>query len=201
MNSNMELAKKKVEESVIGMFEALELAYGLNWKEDPNFDETPERIARALLDEKCAGINCEEKCKVMLQKTFPTDYSGIIATGPIDAYSLCPHHFEPVQYRIYFGYIPNKVAIGLSKIPRTIKLFAAAPILQEDLTERYINFFQNYLNPTGSIIIVEGRHGCMSGRGVKVSSDFSVITSAVRGEFETCDSIKQEFLKIVYPKK
>lgn len=196
MHNNIDVARKMIEESYIKIFEALELAYGLDWKNDPNFHETPYRIAKALITEKCIGINSEEKCRKLLSKTFPTSYNGIISSGPIDAISLCPHHFETVQYKIYFGYIPNGKAVGLSKIPRSIKLFSSAPILQEDLTENYITLFQKCLEPVGSIIVVQGQHGCMSCRGVMVNRDFHVVTSSVKGEFETCDSIKQEFFKI-----
>ncbi len=196
-DERLEMAQKDIEAAYVKIFDALEFAFGLDWRNDPNFDETAPRIARALLREKCRGINSEEVCKELLSKTFPTSYNGIISSGPIEAVSLCPHHFETVQYKIFFGYIPNKKAVGLSKIPRSIQLFSSAPILQEDLTEKYISLFQNCLQPLGCIIIVQGQHGCMSCRGVKINRDFYVTTSSVRGEFETCDSIKQEFLKII----
>jgi GTP cyclohydrolase I len=196
MRNEIQVAKKIIEDSWIKIFEALELVYGLDWKNDPNFQETPHRIAKALLTEKCIGINSEEKCERLLSKTFPTSYNGIISSGPIDTFSLCPHHFETVQYKVFVGYIPNGKAVGLSKIPRSVKLFSCAPILQEDLTENYIALFQKCVEPAGSIIVVRGQHGCMSCRGVMVNRDFYVTTSSVRGEFETCDSIKQEFFKI-----
>jgi len=180
------------------IFPALSLVYQLDYQNDVNFDETPSRIAKALILEKCRGINPRKEIKEILSKTFPTNYTGLIKVGPIDAYGVCPHHFETVSYKATFGYMPKTGghAVGLSKIPRMIKLLAKAPILQEDLTTKIVDYFVEFLEPEGCGVIVKGQHGCMLCRGVETSSECWVVTSAVRGIFETCSTIKSEFLKL-----
>ena len=178
---------------------ALNLVYGLDL-EDPNFDDTPKRIAKALVLEKCRGICPKEKLKELLGVRFPSKYTGMVKVGPIDTVGLCPHHFENVVYKVHFGYIPNNKVkdnvVGLSKIIRFIDFLSRAPILQEDYTKSIVDNFQEYLSPSGCMAVVKGQHGCMTCRGVKITTDCWITTSEVRGEFEICDSIKQEFLKI-----
>lgn len=196
-------AKEKIEIAwKCEILPALKVAYDLNWEEDFNFKDTPRRIANSLI-EKCEGINLKnnkESLKKLLGARFPSSYNGIIKVGPVESFGICPHHFETVSYKVLFGYIPNEKhvnnAIGLSKMPRLIKLLAKSPILQEDYTDMIVDVFQEYIDPKGSIAIVKGQHGCMLCRGIKTGTECWVTTSAVRGEFETCDSIKQEFLNL-----
>jgi GTP cyclohydrolase I len=176
--------------------EALEINFGLDWKNDENFRETPDRVARAILDDLCIGINSNITCKQMLEKTFPSSYSSHIMSIPIEVHSICPHHFIPVKYKCAFSYIPNGKVIGLSKIPRTIKLYGKQPILQEDFTRNYTNLFQEAVNPIGCAFVVKGQHGCMLCRGVEVNDDYWVTTESRTLVYNNPD-IYKEFLNII----
>ena len=73
-----------------------------DWKTDSNFKETPKRIARSMLNERCMSIQHTDKIKQLLDKRFETDYRGMIVyNNPITLDSLCPHHFMNVQYDVY----------------------------------------------------------------------------------------------------
>jgi GTP cyclohydrolase IA len=188
-------AYNKIKESWENILEALKLGYGLNYQDDENFDETPHRNAKALL-ERCSGINSDKMCKDMLiNSTFPSDSTGLLVLDPITVHSLCPHHFEDVKYVIRVGYIPSGRCIGLSKFARVVKLFGSQPILQETFTKKLADMIQECIQGEGCGIIATARHNCMVARGVKEPGS-KVTMVELRGSFLEFPSVKEEFYTI-----
>lgn len=161
---------------------------------DPNFKETPTRIAKAFL-EMCGGLGRENEVKDILNKNFPSDYKGMVIIDNIEVFSMCPHHFLPVKYKVDFGYIPNGQVLGLSKIPRFIELLASRPVLQEDFVTDIVSLFTECVKPEGCIVVVDGQHGCMQCRGAKQPNS-SAITSEVYGSFSNM-ATRTEFLELI----
>jgi GTP cyclohydrolase I len=161
---------------------------------DPNFVGTPARIAKSYM-EMCSGLGREEEVKEILSKNFPSKYEGMVIIDSIDVFSMCPHHFLPVKYKVDFGYIPNGKVLGLSKIPRFIDLLAKRPVLQEDLAMDIINLFNEAVKPEGCIVVLDGQHGCMQCRGAK-QTNTSAITSEVSGSFKE-SATRSEFLDLI----
>lgn len=166
----------------------------IDLKNDPNFVKTPYRIAKSYV-EMCQGLNRVEEVRTVLQTNFPSQYEGMIVIDNIDANSMCPHHFLPVTYKIHFAYIPSDKMLGLSKIPRFIKLLAKRPVLQEDLTKEIIELFTANVEPEGCIVVIRGIHNCMVCRGVQTPNS-SATTSEVHGSFSQLDT-RLEFLELV----
>lgn len=162
---------------------------------DPNIIDTPRRIARSL-KELTKGIkhSAQGEVRRVLNTAFPTKYRGMVVMEPIKAVSLCSHHLLPIEYEILFGYIPRDLTLGFSKVIRAIRLIAAKPSLQEDFTQDVIDTFKEILSPEGIMIVVRGKHSCMSLRGEK--SVNVNITSAVRGVFRTSEKTRNEFLAL-----
>lgn len=159
-----------------------------------NFKDTPNRIVREY-KEIFAGIECKDEIKKILSTSFPTKYDGMVIEHPIRCYSMCPHHFLPVEYDVSIGYIPKKGGLGLSKLPRLVELLAKAPKLQEDFTKDIIDNLVKAINPKGSMVVVRGKHFCMQMRGVK-KQDCITTTSAFSGVFEHQDT-RNEFMELI----
>ena len=169
----------------------------MDWTKDPNLKDTPFRIASSIVNERCIGIDSERECEDLLNEQFPTTYDGMITIGPLEVYSLCPHHFESISYLVYFGYIPrytNGKVVGLSKPGRVIKLLASQPILQEEYTKKLADIFMRKLNPEGIGLIVKGKHMCMSARGLEQPKTYTT-TSEMRGWFRDHKTVKDEFME------
>ena len=191
------LGKDKLTQGFSLMLEGLRDAYGLDITNE-NFVGTPERVAKAYL-EMNKGIDTRE-AEYILKQNFPSPYKGMVVIDTIKCFSLCPHHFLPVRYTVSFGYIPNGRVLGLSKIPRFIKLMAQSPKLQEDFTQEIVQEFDKYVKPLGSAVFVEGYHLCMGSRGIQMP-DAATITSAISGTFDTNISVKEEFFNIINKRK
>lgn len=162
---------------------------GLNL-EDPNFIGTPNRVAKALV-EMCGGLY-EDYNK---HTAFPSEYDGIVFFKQIDAVGICPHHLLPIDYQVTFAYIPTGKVLGLSKIPRIIKNLAARPILQEDLSNDIVNYFEEKLKPLGIALVINGIHGCMKYRGIHQKG--GVKTARMMGAFFDKPQARAEFYELM----
>lgn len=164
---------------------------------DENFADTPRRIL-AVYRELLHGMYSDAPTEVarMLDSTFSSDYDGIVSFANMDAIGVCPHHLLPVYYTVHAGYIPVGRVVGLSKVPRTVRLLAARPVMQEQFTQEVANALKQIRGAKGSIVIVRGYHSCVAIRGVR-SGKVDHTTSAVRGVFDSDASAKEEFLELI----
>lgn len=125
--------------------------------------------------------------------TFKATANQLIVVRGIKFSSLCAHHLFPFQGTAHVGYIPNKLMIGVSKIPRIVHHFSARPSTQETLTRAIASFLKDTVEAQGVAVVLESVHTCMSCRGVK-ERDASMVTSEMRGAFLTSMEARQEFL-------
>lgn len=173
----------------------MEDGLGLNMN-DPNFLDTPERVAKSYA-ELFAGLNhAREDLEEIFKKCFPTSYKGIVLEKDIIVFSMCPHHFLPIKYEVTIGYIPNGKAIGLSKLARIIELLSKMPCLQETFTEKIVDEIDKHISPLGVMCIVKGAHYCMQMRGVK-QKDVWTTTSSATGVFLNKQEMELKFYELV----
>ncbi len=161
--------------------------------DDPNYVETPERVAKMYL-EMFQGLREGAEPKVT---TFPNDgdYNHMVIEKEIPFYSMCAHHFVPFYGHAHIAYIPDETIVGLSKLPRILEFFAKRPQLQERLTEQVAEFLWGRLVPQGVMVVIEARHLCVEMRGVKKSGALTT-TSALRGCFAD-RKVREEFLALL----
>ena len=68
--------------------------------------------------------------------------------------------------------------------------------IQERMTSQIADFLEKELGARGVYVVCEGVHFCMTSRGIK-KQDASMITSAIRGVFETNAQSRNEFLNLI----
>ena len=177
--------KKKIEEGVRLILEGI--------GEDVNREgllETPNRIAR-MYEEIFAGLY--QDAKEPLSKTFRADNEEMVIEKDIVFYSTCEHHFMPFYGKAHVAYIPNGRVVGLSKLARTVEVFAKRPQIQEQLTTQVADALMEHLNAKGVIVMMEAEHMCMTMRGVKKPGS-KTVTFAMRGAFEQDETLVNRFL-------
>lgn len=128
--------------------------------------------------------------------TFKAIANQLIVVKDIQFTSMCAHHLLPFYGVAHVGYIPNKLMVGLSKIPRVVDYFAHRPQTQETLAAQIATFLKGRLEAHGVAVAMEARHTCMSCRGV-MKYDASMITSEMRGVFLTSGEARNEFLTFI----
>ena len=93
--------------------------------------QTPERIAR-MCHELFAGYTAS--AEEHLATRFAAPGGGIVVERDIRFYSVCEHHLLPFFGRAAIAYLPQGEVVGLSKLARTVEVFARRLQLQERLT-------------------------------------------------------------------
>jgi GTP cyclohydrolase I len=107
----------------------------------------------------------------------------MILEKDISFYSVCEHHFLPFYGKVHIAYIPDGKVVGLSKLARTVEVYARRPQIQEKMTAQIADAVMEHLKPKGVMVMVEAEHMCMTMRGVKKPGT-STVTYAVRGEMK-----------------
>jgi GTP cyclohydrolase I len=106
----------------------------------------------------------------------------------------------PFFGRAHVGYIPNGKVVGLSKIARTVEMFARRLQIQERLTAQIADTLGSVLQPQGVGVVVEAKHLCMMSRGIAKQNSFA-ITSSMRGSFESDPKTRSEFMELIRHQK
>ena len=87
----------------------------------------------------------------------------------------------PFFGKAHIAYISDGRVVGLSKLARTVEVYARRLQLQERMTAQIADSVYNELGAKGVMVVVEAEHTCMTARGVKKVGSRTV-TTAVRGE-------------------
>lgn len=164
--------------------------------EDPGREglaETPDRVAR-MYEEIFAGM--EADAAQPLAKVFAVDDSEMVLEKDIVFYSMCEHHLMPFYGKAHIAYIPDGKVLGLSKLARTVEIYARRLQLQERMTGQIADAVMEHLSPRGVMVILEAEHMCMTMRGVKKPGSRTV-SMAVRGVFEGDAGLQERFFQML----
>jgi len=164
--------------------------------EDPTREglvETPDRVAR-MYSELCDGM--DRSASEHLSKTFAVSGDDLVIERDITFYSLCEHHMLPFYGKAAIGYIPNGRVAGLSKLARTVEVFARRLQLQEQLTAQVADALMAELDCKGAIVYMEAEHMCMTMRGVQKPGT-KTATLARRGAFGENPELEARFFRML----
>lgn len=153
--------------------------------------ETPRRVADAYAELLSGeGQSAEEH----LSKTFNTGCGDLVIEKDIWFSSTCEHHLMPFFGKIAVAYIPDGKVVGLSKLARTVEVFAKRLQLQERLTRQIAEEIMTYLAPKGVMVVCEAEHTCMTCRGIKKAGS-KTLTYCVAGDFS--EKTKEEVFALL----
>ena len=114
----------------------------------------------------------------------------------ITFYSLCEHHMLPFYGKVHVAYVPDGTVVGLSKIARTVEVFARRLQLQERLTAQIADAFMEHLAPQGVMVMIEAEHLCMTMRGIK-KPGAQTVTVTTRGVFDNNEKLQNTFYRMI----
>lgn len=180
--------QKKIEEGVRLLLEGI--------GEDPNREgllETPLRVAR-MCEEIYGGMGRD--AKEHLEKQFHVENNNMVLEKDIPFFSTCEHHLLPFYGKAHVAYIPDGTVAGLSKLARTVEVYARRPQLQEQMTAQIADAMEQYLHPKGVMVMIEAEHMCMTMRGVQKPGT-KTVTTMVRGAFAEDLFLQQSFLQMI----
>lgn len=165
-------------EKVIKAVEDLLDALGEDRKRE-GLQDTPRRVADAYAELLSGeGQTAEEH----LSRTFTSNSGDTVVESDIYFSSLCEHHLMPFFGKIAIAYVPDGRVVGISKLARTVEVFARRLQIQERLTSQIAEEIMRVLKPKGVFVVCEAEHTCMTCRGVKKAGS-KTLTYCTLGEF------------------
>ena len=169
-------------------------ALGCDWRNDPNSNDTPRRVAKAYVFDLWKG-RYEEMSNIT---AFPSDgYDGIVQESNIPVTSMCSHHHQTIGGRVSIAYVPSKdgLVVGLSKLNRIVEHFGRRGAIQEQLTVAIHHAVDKICEGNiGVAVMVDATHNCVSCRGVK-HHGASMQTAKLSGCFLNEEAARAEFYK------
>lgn len=166
--------KAKVEQAIRLLLEGIRRRCGTR-----RLKETPNRIAR-MCEEIYGGL--DQEADEHLLKQFEVENNEMVLEKDITFYSMCEHHLMPFYGKAHIAYIPDGKVTGLSKLARTVDVYARRPQIQERLTVQIADALERALSPKGVMVMLEAEHTCMTMRGNQKSGS-KTITTISRGQF------------------
>src|SRR5881392_257964 len=167
--------------------------------ENENLRDTPRRWSESLVT-LTSGYDFTDvkKLTTLFRKACSAadeDCKNLVVIGGTYK-TLCAHHILPFFGRFIVGYIPERMIIGASKIPRIVEVHMRRLQSQEHLAHDIADTVQRILEPRGLAVWMGGLHLCMVMRGVEQESSF-METNVLRGEFRDDTRTREEFMSIV----
>ena len=131
-----------------------------------------------------------------LSKQFHATNNNIVLEKDITFYSMCEHHLMPFYGKAHVAYIPDGKVVGLSKLARTVEVYARRLQIQERMTAQIADDIMKYLAPQGVMVMLEAEHMCMTMRGIKKPGS-QTVTMVTRGVFAENKELQDRFLQLV----
>lgn len=155
--------------------------------------DTPDRVAR-MYEELCQGM--EEDPGEHLSKAFHAENNEMILEKDITFYSICEHHLMPFYGKAHIAYIPDGKVVGISKLARTVEVYARRLQIQEKLTAEIADAIMEYVKPKGVMVQLSAEHMCMTMRGVKKPGS-QTVTLVSRGVFKNNKELQDTFFHLL----
>ena len=180
--------------------------------ERPGLVETPKRVVKywtellegqlytnkeiADMYNKCFDLDEDDVENVPVNDAFGVGQDLVIETN-IPIFSHCEHHLA-LMYDMYVtvAYIPRKTVIGLSKMGRIAEMVGKRLQLQEKIGEDINEIMRDILDTDDVAVIIEGKHGCMTARGVKAREAITR-TACLKGRFQTNPALRSELYSLI----
>ena len=139
-----------------------------------------------------------EEIAHMFDKCFEDVKTGdLVVESNIPIHSFCEHHIMLMyDMSVAIGYIPNGKVIGLSKLARIADMVGKRLQLQERIGSDIADVLEIVLNTKDIIVVINGKHGCMTARGIKAREAVTK-TATLRGRFESDSDLRSEFYSLI----
>ncbi len=157
--------------------------------------KTPARAAKAF--QYLTRGYTQDIDSVINNALFTTHTDDMVIVKDIELYSLCEHHLLPFIGKCHVAYLPNKKALGLSKVARVVDVFARRLQIQENLTYQIADVLMKKTGALGVAVVIQAKHLCMMMRGVEKQNS-EMTTSTMLGTFRTDPATRAEFMSLIH---
>ena len=156
--------------------------------------ETPMRAAKALVEmTEGSRMDTEQLTKLFKAECSQAVCHDMVIVEGIREVGLCEHHLLPILMSITIAYVPDKKILGLSKLSRISGYFARRWQNQERTAHRIAEFMEEVVEPLGVAVLIEGKHLCAMGRGVRDTQSVMKV-NVMHGVYQKDPQVRNELL-------
>ncbi len=157
--------------------------------------DTPKRVAKAYREMFSGYDQCPAD---ELGRTFEEveGYDDMVLVKDIQFHSHCEHHMVPIIGKAHVAYLPDGKVVGLSKIARTVDIFAHRLQTQEAMTAQIAGVIQDVLMPRGVAVMIVSEHMCLAMRGIRMQGS-TTLTTTFSGAFKERPEEQARFIMMV----
>lgn len=160
---------------------------------------TPHRMAKYFKEMLSGEKKSNAEIAAENDVTFTVSNDDMVIEKDIEIFSTCEHHLALIyDARVTIAYIPKMdekthtaKVIGLSKMARIANECAHRLTLQEKIGADILECLKIILGTEDIAVRIQAKHGCMTARGIKNSTAFTV-TKTTSGAFRTNPRLLQE---------
>ncbi len=162
--------------------------------ESEGLRETPLRAAKALVEmTEGSRMGTEQLTKMFKAECVQAVCHDMVIVEDIREVGLCEHHLLPILMSITIAYVPDKRILGLSKLSRIAGYFARRWQNQERTAHHIAEFIEAVVEPLGVAVLIEGKHLCAMGRGVR-DTHSTMKVNVMHGVFQKDQNQRAELL-------
>ena len=160
--------------------------------------ETPHRAMKYWTELLEGELYTNDEIAEAFDKCFEDVHSSdLVLEKDIEIFSHCEHHLALMyDMKVHIAYIPNGKVIGLSKMARIAEMVGKRLQLQERIGTDINYIMRKILGTEDVAVIIEGKHGCMTARGVK-SRNAITRTACLEGKFKDNSSLRSELYNLL----
>lgn len=160
--------------------------------------ETPHRAMKYWVELLEGELYTNDEIADMFNKCFEDiDSSDLVLEKNIEIFSHCEHHLALMyDMKVHIAYIPNHKVIGLSKMARIAEMVGKRLQLQERIGTDINYIMRKILGTEDVAVIIEGKHGCMTARGIK-SKNAITRTACLQGKFKDLPALRNELYSLL----
>lgn len=160
---------------------------------------TPHRMVKYFKEMLSGEKKTNQQIAEENDVTFTVSNDDMVIEKDIEIFSTCEHHLALIyDARVTIAYIPKMdekthtaKVIGLSKMARIANECAHRLTLQEKIGADILECLKIILGTEDIAVRIQAKHGCMTARGIKNSTAFTV-TKTTSGAFRTNPRLLQE---------
>jgi GTP cyclohydrolase I len=102
----------------------------------------------------------------------------------------------PIIGKAHVAYLPDGKVLGLSKIARTVDIYARRLQTQENMTAQIAHAIDEALSPRGVAVMLEAEHMCMAMRGIRKQGS-TTTTTCFTGQFRNDPAEQVNFMTLL----
>lgn len=159
-------------------------------EEQPELEGTPERVARAYIDELLDGYRLDPA--QLLTEALPSSGHDLVAVRGLHFASVCPHHLLPSVGVAAVAYLPGGRIVGLGVLSRLLDAFAHRLVLQETLGQQVADALVAHLGARAAGVVLDASHSCLTARGER-QPGARAVTQSFAGIWRSEPASRAEF--------